>query len=135
MIVGRRFVWSVHVFASTPCAAIPGPTTPAQVLPISSWTSPWFQAKPGATQGFPPHVGFEPAVKKMSGLPKSVKVGVRAGSALTMCRICICTESASATVIGDGAPPPTYGSGKVMPPRSRSSFRTAASVRGGFPAT
>ena len=27
----------------------PGPTKPTQVLPISCWMSPWFQAKPGVT--------------------------------------------------------------------------------------
>src|SRR5206468_6678755 len=111
MIVGRRFVWSVHVLESTPLTATPGPTRPAHVLPISSWMSPWFQAKPGATHGLPPHVGFDPAVKKMSGLPKSVNVGVRTGSALTMCRSRIPIESASATVIGEDAPFETYGSG------------------------
>src|SRR5437763_825441 len=135
MIVGRRFAWSVHVFASTPFAATPGPTKPTHVLPISSWMSPWFQANPGETHGLPPNVGFEPAVKKKSGLPKSVNVGVRAGSALIMCRSRIATESASAEVIGVAAPLALYGSCSVIAPTSRSSLRTVASVRDGLPAT
>ena len=53
-MVGRRLVWSVQVRASIPPCLIPGPTRPDQVVPISAWMSPWFQANFGLTQGLAP---------------------------------------------------------------------------------
>src|SRR6185312_4714131 len=101
MIVGRRFVWSVHVVELTPFGAIPGPTIPTHVLPISCWMSPWFHAKPGLTHGLLPHDGpVAPAVKKKSSFPNIVNVGVRFGSVLTMCSVASSTGSAKLTATG-----------------------------------
>ena len=67
------------------------------MLAISSWKSPWFQANFGSTHvgnvGVPHAVGLD-AWKKKSELPNSVNVGVRFGSALTMCSVCSSTVSA-----------------------------------------
>ena len=106
---------------------------PIQVVAISSWTSPWFQAKPGFTHGFAPH---EVEVwKKKSGLPNIVNVGVRAGSALTMCSAFSPTVSANSSPIGTRAPSFTWGSVAVVAARSRSSLRTCGSRRSGCPLT
>ena len=111
------------------------------MLPISSCTSPWFQAKPGtAHRCTPAHWFGEPndgsdVVKKKSSFPNSVNVGVRLGSVLTMCSACSSTGSAMLTIIGTVLPLPTYGSGACSPATSRSSFRTVGSVGPGWPLT
>ena len=69
------------------------------MLPISSCLSPWFQAKPGSTHSVTPVHGFE-VVKKKSGWPNIVNVGVRLGSVFTMCSVFSSTGSASASVSG-----------------------------------
>ena len=55
---------------------IPGPTKPTQVLPISSWMSPWFHAKPPVTHSVNGTLltvhGFEAWKKKQLG-PESVQ--------------------------------------------------------------
>src|SRR5438874_218430 len=136
MIVGRTFVWSVHVVESTPLLSTPGPTIPSQVLPISSWKSPWFHAKPGLTQGFAPQLGVNPdAVMKKSALPNSVNVGVRCGSAVSMCSAFSSTGSAKAWATCTTCPLLRYGSGSVRFARLCSSERTLASVRAGLPFT
>ena len=43
-IVGRTSVWSVQTSPVSPRFRMPGPTKPSQVLAISGWMSPWFQA-------------------------------------------------------------------------------------------
>src|SRR6266516_4558400 len=84
---------------------------PIQVDAISSWMSPWFQAKlwlvragmnaHAAGVGQVPSVGGTPAVakKNQSGSANGVKVGVRNGSAVTMCNVFISVWSASATMM------------------------------------
>ena len=75
---------------------------PTQVFPISCWMSPWFHAKPGDAQVATPEHGFD-SWKKKSGFPNIVNVGVRFGSALTMCSVC------SSDRVGEAvstAPPP-----------------------------
>ena len=94
---------------SMPRSRRPGPTRPAQVLPISCWTSPWFQAKLGTDAGGAARTG--PACRTtVRGreeevvVPNRVNVGVRFGSALTMCSACSSTGSAMLTVSGTGWP-------------------------------
>src|SRR5438132_13103945 len=137
-MVGRRLVWSVQVVESMPELFMPGPTRPTQVVAISVWISPWFQANFGLTHGFPPQlVGV--VWKKKSGLANHVKVGVRLGSVLIMWRACSSTGSASAAVSETVWTFPelsrAYGSSEVRPATSRSSFRTLGSVRPGCPFT
>src|SRR5204862_150528 len=84
----------------------------------------------GFTQGLPPHVGLV-VWKKKSGLANIVNVGVRAGSAFTMCSAFSSTGSARRSVSGTVVPPLTYGSVAVSAATSRSSPRTDASVRAG----
>ena len=43
-IVGRVSEWSAHVDESVAPFFTPGPTIPSQVVPISGWMPPWFQA-------------------------------------------------------------------------------------------
>ena len=96
-------MWSVHVVESTPLVRTPGPTKPTHVLPISSWMSPWFHAKPGTTQvwiGFAAVPHGADVVKKKSGFANIVNVGVRVGSVFTMCSAFSSTGSASAVVSG-----------------------------------
>ena len=78
---------------------MPGPTMPTHVFPISCWMSPWFHAKAELTHSGTPVHGFD-VWKKKSGLPNIVNVGVRFGSALTMCSACSSTGSARACVSG-----------------------------------
>ena len=90
----------------------------------------------GSTQTFAPqNIGFD-AVKKKSALPNSVNVGVRFGSALTMCSAFILDRIGERCRDGTGARRPAYGvDERVSPPTSRSSLRTAGSVRVGWPLT
>src|SRR5919108_1466459 len=92
-----------------PLFATPGPTIPIQVDAISSWMSPWFQAKlwlvragmnahaPGVAQV----VGVVPPVAKKNqfGSANGVNVGVRNGSAVIMCSVFIPAWSAWATMM------------------------------------
>src|SRR4051794_29697056 len=80
-----------------------------------------------------PHLGFEVVMKK-SGLANSVNVGVRCGSAVTMCSVFSPTLSARYSVSGL-VELLTYGSLTWTAAASRSSFRRAASVRTGLPFT
>src|SRR4029077_10257666 len=93
-VVGRTSVWSVQTSLTCPAALTPGPTYPTQVEAISSWMSPWFQAKLwGVRAGMDAHdagVGQTPPdveKKNQSGSANNVKVGVRNGSAVTMWRV------------------------------------------------
>src|SRR5438094_5786140 len=94
----------------------PGPTYPTQVEAISSWMSPWFQANVWFDGGgIDAHAawvaqvaGVAEAKKNQSGSAKSVNVGVRNGSAVTMCSVFSSTGSANATVIPRWSTP-VYG--------------------------
>src|SRR5262249_30580942 len=101
---------------------MPGPTKPTHVFPISSCLSPWFQANPEATHTGV-EVGFGHAfaliAKKKSGSANCTHVGVRFGSALTMCSAFLPTGSAIASVAGTfcQAPVPLlYGFGSDSAP-------------------
>ena len=87
---------------------------PTHVLPISSWMSPWFHAKPGLTHALHTACTGVDVVKKKSGLPNIVNVGVRFGSALTMCSVFSSTgvgeRRVSGTVCTGPMPLRTYGS-------------------------
>ena len=101
--------------------------------------SPWFQAKlwlvragidaqaACVAQAAPPV-----AKKNQSGSANGVKVGVRAGSAVTMCSVFISTGSASATMMLCWSTP-VYGFSQCSWAISRSRFRVTASVRDGLP--
>jgi hypothetical protein len=43
-------VWSLKMLATRPCESTPGPTRPSHVFVMSSWKSPWFQAKSGFSE-------------------------------------------------------------------------------------
>src|SRR6185369_6465024 len=88
-------------------------------------------AKPGLTQTVDPAQPPDRLVvwKNRSALPNIVNVGVRFGSASTMCSAFSSTGSASASAIFTG--PPAYGSDAVALETSCSNLRTAGSVRGG----
>src|SRR5207253_8104606 len=102
--VGRWSVWSVQTPWLSPRFLIPGPTYPAHVDAISSWTSPWFHAKlwlvrPGMkaqAAGVAHAVGVVPPVAKKNqfGSANGVNVGVRNGSEVTMCSVFISVLSA-----------------------------------------
>ena len=119
LIVGRMSGWSDHVVESTPLAVDARADHAEPRLPISSCTSPWFQAKPGLTQIVAPHVGVE-VWKKKSGSPNIVNVGVRSGSVLTMWRVFSSTGRRGRSAIGPWRRP-DYGSSAVALPTSRSS--------------
>src|SRR2546421_448936 len=82
---------------------------PIQVEAISSWMSPWFQAKlwfvragmNAQADGEPQSAGVAPPVakKNQSGSANGVNVGVRNWSAVTICSVFIPVWSASATMI------------------------------------
>src|SRR5207247_3756662 len=86
----------------------PGPTQPTHVVAISGWTPPWFHANvwllltvfgrnTQLSRLLPAHGVVDEALRKKSPCANGVKVGVRAGSAVTMCRIFSSTGSAIAT--------------------------------------
>ena len=100
-----------------------------------SWMSPWFQAKLWRVRARDERArrrrraGDAPPVakKNQSGSANSVNVGVRIGSAVTMCRIFISTGSASATMMLFWTAL-VYGFSQLRPAISRSRLRTAGSV-------
>src|SRR5882724_7738632 len=107
---------------------------PIQVEAISSWMSPWFQAKLcGVRAGIDAHSAWvahaaPPVAKKnQSGSANGVNVGVRYGSAVIMCNVFISVGSASpnmklfSTVF-------VYGFSQLRPAISRSRLRTAGAV-------
>src|SRR5438445_7068111 len=110
---------------------------PIQVEAISSWMSPWFQAKlwlvragiKAQAAGVAHTVGVTPPVanKNQSGSANGVNVGVRNGSAVTMCSVFISVWSASATMILFSTVF-VYGFNQLKPAISRSRLRTAGSV-------
>src|SRR2546423_12976148 len=107
---------------------------PIQVEAISSWMSPWFQAKlwlvragMNAHGGGVVHVaGVVPPVAKKNqlGSANGVNVGGRNGSAVTMCNVFISVGSASPTMMLFSVCP-VYGVSQLSPAISRSRFRTA----------
>jgi hypothetical protein len=109
------------------------------VFAISGWMPPWFHANVWFDGGGTNTHGLEqfgaPAKKKYSPRANIVNVGVRRGSVLTMCSAFSSTGSASRSVSGTVVPPFTYGSVAVSAPTSRSSLRTAGSLRSGWPLT
>src|SRR5438552_1018097 len=141
-MVGRQSVWSVHTLPFTPWFWTPGPTMPTQVEAISSWMSPWFQAKlwlvlagiVAHASGVPQVAGVLEAKKNQSGSANSVNVGVRIGSAVTMWSVFSVTGSASRWVMSVWTWL-VYGFSQLSPALSRSSLRTAESVRPGLPVT
>src|SRR5439155_2492540 len=80
---------------------------PIQVDAISSWMSPWFQAKlwferdgmNAQAAGVAQLAGLFDANKNQSGSANGVNVGVRAGSAVIMWSVFISVLSASATMM------------------------------------
>src|SRR6266496_4092931 len=106
-------------------------------LPISSWMSPWFQAKlwlvragmNAHASGVAHGVGVVPPVakKNQSGSANGVNVGVRNGSAVIMCSVFISVWSAIATMMLFSTVP-VYGFSQLSWPISRSRLRTAGSV-------
>src|SRR5437762_1088555 len=87
----------------------PGPTYPTQVDAMSSWMSPWFHAKlcdvragmNAHATGVAQVAGVVPPVakKNQSGSANGVNVGVRKGSAVTMCSVDISVWSARPTMM------------------------------------
>ena len=83
---------------------------------ISSWMSPWFHAKLWFVRaGMNAHAacvaqvaGVPEAKKNQSGSANGVNVGVRSGSAVTMCSVFISVRSASATMMFCSSAP-VYG--------------------------
>src|SRR5438552_10332815 len=145
-MVGRQSVWSVHTLPFTPWFWTPGPTMPTQVEAISSWMSPWFQAKlwfvlsgmvtQGAVGGGAEQsagVGPPVAKKNQSGSANGVNVGVRAGSAVIMWSVFISVLSARATMMLCSVWV-VYGFTALSCAISRSSFRVTGSVWLGLPA-
>ena len=110
---------------------------PIQVDAISSWMSPWFQAKLWLVRaGMNAHAsgvahvagGVPPVAKKNQfGSANGVNVGVRNGSAVTMCSVFIPAWSASATMMLFSTVF-VYGFNQLKPAISRSRLRTAGSV-------
>src|SRR5256885_1747734 len=113
---------------------------PIQVEAISSWMSPWFQAKlEFPLAGMNAHAAcvaqvageFE-AKKNQFGSANGVNVGVRAGSAVIMCSVFISVLSASATMMLFSTTP-VYGFSQLSWAISRSRFRVTAAVCDGLP--
>ena len=82
---------------------------PSQVVAISGWMPPWFHANVavGGVVGTVMHgeVQFGAAANRnQSGCANIVSVGVRCGSAVTMCSAFIPTGSASAAVMSSVCP-------------------------------
>src|SRR6478735_1259501 len=103
--------------------------------------SPWFQAKLWDVRaGMNAHVAgvgqTPPDVEKknQSGSANNVKVGVRNGSAVTMCRVASSTGSTIAWMMLLWTEL-LYGFSQLRAPPSRASWRTAGSVRPGLPVT
>ena len=109
---------------------------PIQVEAISSWMSPWFQAKLWdvrsgiVTQG-DVQLGA-PAKKNQLGSANGVNVGVRNGSAVTMCSAFIPVWSACATMMLLSVLP-VYGFTALSWLISRSSVRVIGSACAGLP--
>ena len=99
--------------------------------------SPWFHAKlwfdrggmKEQSTGVAQVAGVVPPVakKNQSGSANGVNVGVRNGSAVTMCSVFISVWSASATMMLFSTLP-VYGFRQLSPLVSRSSVRTTGSV-------
>ena len=104
--------------------------------------SPWFHAKlwlvragiDAQSAGVAHGVGVAPPVakKNQSGSANGVKVGVRNGSAVTMCSVFISVLSASATMMLFWTTP-VYGFSQLSWDISRSRFRVTGSVCDGLP--
>src|SRR4029077_11811312 len=104
--------------------------------------SPWFHAKlwlvragiEAQAAGVAQAAGIAPPVakKNQSGSANGVKVGVRNGSAVTMCRVFISVLSASPTMMLFWTAP-VYGFNQLSWDISRSRFRVTGSVCDGLP--
>src|SRR5260370_9861466 len=88
-------VWSDRTELARPRGATPGPTMPSQVVLICEPTVPWFHASvPGGTLKHDVPQLAEPPYSQKSVFPNRTVVGVRFGSAVTICRILSSTGSA-----------------------------------------